>query len=103
MAAQFASGRNALAICDICGFDYKLKELKEVYRKLEPTGLLACPTCWDKDSPQLTVGMQETIDPQAIRNPRPDTSELPTSRAFIMPIVSTPLFIQLGDVQGVVS
>lgn len=102
MAAQYSSGRNSLAICDICGFQYKHKDLKEVYRKLEPTGLLACPPCWDKDHPQLTVGMQETTDPQGIRNARPDSAELAASRAFIIPIVSTPSFVQLGDVEGVI-
>ena len=33
-----------------------------------------CPACWDPDQPQLKVGMFPVFDPQALRNPRPDTS-----------------------------
>ena len=30
MANKFASGKNAIAECDRCGFQYKLKQLKEL-------------------------------------------------------------------------
>lgn len=33
-----------------------------------------CPECWDPDQPQLLLGMFPVDDPQAVRNPRPDTT-----------------------------
>jgi|TARA_B100001059_G_scaffold53487_1_gene47632 hypothetical protein len=73
---RFASARKALAICDICGFSYKLKELRPLYVKGNNTNTLACPTCWNPDHPQLSLGEFPVNDPQALRNPRPDTAEL---------------------------
>jgi len=35
---------------------------------------MVCPACWEPDQPQLQLGMYPVNDPQAIRNPRPDTS-----------------------------
>ena len=74
MASQFASGKWAIAECDRCGFQYKLKRLRELVVKTKTANLLVCPTCWEKDHPQLQLGMYPVNDPQAIRNPRPDTS-----------------------------
>jgi hypothetical protein len=71
---QFASGKFAISECDVCGFRYKLTELKPLTIKTKNTNILACPTCWDPDHPQLQLGMYPVNDPQAIRNPRPDTS-----------------------------
>ncbi len=51
MPNRFASGKYAISQCDRCGFRYKLKELKS-----------------------LQLGMYPVDDPQAIRNPRPDTT-----------------------------
>ena len=33
-----------------------------------------CPECWEPDQPQLQLGMYPVNDPQAVREPRPDTS-----------------------------
>ena len=44
---------------------------EQLQRKYE---LLVCPTCWDPDQPQLMLGTFPVDDPQALRNPRPDTS-----------------------------
>ncbi len=74
MASRFASAKRALAECDICGFQYKLRELKNLIRKGKDTNLKACPTCWNPDHPQLKLGEFPVDDPQAIRNPRPDRS-----------------------------
>ena len=74
MAARFASSKNALAMCDVCGFQYKLRQLKVLVRKGVSTNLKACPTCWNPDHPQLKLGMYPVDDPQAIQDPRPDTS-----------------------------
>jgi hypothetical protein len=33
MSYKYASGQKAIAICDVCGFQYKLRELKELIVK----------------------------------------------------------------------
>jgi len=81
MAAQFASAKYAIADCDRCGFQYKLKTLKEIYIRAKKTNILVCSTCWEPDQPQNFVGMYPINDPQAIRNPRPDTSYAQTARS----------------------
>lgn len=72
MSSKFASAKNSIAECDVCGFRYKLKELRPLVIKLKTTAILACPTCWVPDQPQLQLGMYPVEDPQAVRNPRPD-------------------------------
>jgi len=74
MANRFASGKNAIAICDRCGFQYKLKELKELIVKTKKINILVCFECWEPDQPQLQLGMYPIDDPQALRNPRNDVS-----------------------------
>ena len=71
MGQPFASAKNAVGICDRCGFQYKLQELKSEVVDLHVTGLLVCYECWDPDQPQLQLGRWPVNDPQAIRNPRP--------------------------------
>ena len=74
MGNKFASGKNAIAECDVCGFRYKLTELKPLTIKTKVTNILACPECWTPDQPQLQLGMYPVSDPQAVRNPRADNS-----------------------------
>lgn len=71
MGSPFASSKNAIGICDRCGFQYSLPELKSEVVDLHATGFLVCPQCWDPDQPQLQVGRWPVSDPQALRNPRP--------------------------------
>jgi hypothetical protein len=80
MAHKYASGQKAIAICDICGFQYRLRELKQLIRKNNKTNLKACPECWNPDQPQNRLGEFPVDDPQAIRDPRPDSAELEVSR-----------------------
>lgn len=74
MASKFSSGKYAIAECDRCGFRYKLKQLKSLVIKTKNVNILVCPTCWEPDQPQLSLGLYPVNDPQAVRNPRPDTS-----------------------------
>jgi hypothetical protein len=74
MGNRFASGRHSIAECDRCGQRYKLKQLKKEIIKLKEYNLLVCPECWDPDQPQLQLGMFPVDDPQAVRNPRNDTT-----------------------------
>jgi len=71
---QFSSGKNAISECDRCGFRYKLKQLKQLIIKTKNVNILVCPTCWEPDQPQLSLGLYPVNDPQAVRNPRPDVS-----------------------------
>lgn len=72
--AHFAAGKRALGVCDRCGFQYLLSELKPLTVKTKNINTLVCPTCWEPDHPQLRLGMYIVQDPQALRNPRPDNS-----------------------------
>jgi hypothetical protein len=74
MPSQFSSAKHSIAECDRCGFRYKLHQLKGLVIKTKNTNILVCPTCWEPDQPQLQLGMYPVNDPQAVRNPRPDTS-----------------------------
>lgn len=74
MGNRFASGKIAIAECDRCGQQYKLKRLKTEIIKQRKYELLVCPECWDPDHPQLMLGTFPVDDPQALRNPRKDTT-----------------------------
>jgi hypothetical protein len=74
MPSRFATGKYAIAECDRCGGRYKLKELKKQVLKTKLFAIKVCPSCWDPDHPQLQLGMYPVNDPQAVREPRPDTS-----------------------------
>ena len=76
MGSPFASGKKSISICDRCGFQFLLKNLKYEVVKLKRTGLLVCQECWSPDHPQLQLGMYPVQDPQALRNPRRDNSYL---------------------------
>lgn len=71
---KYASGKHAIAECDICGQRYKLKELKKLTIKTKQVSIKACLECWNSDHPQLQLGMYPVYDPQAVQEPRPDTS-----------------------------
>ena len=74
MGNRFASGKRSIAMCDRCGQQFKLKRLKEEVIKTKRFNLLVCEECWDPDHPQLQLGMYPVDDPQAVRNPRRDST-----------------------------
>ena len=74
MGNRFASGKYSLAECDRCGQRYKLKQLKFEVIKTKLYQLKVCDECWDPDQPQLQLGMYPVDDPQAVMQPRPDTT-----------------------------
>ena len=74
MSNKYTSNKNALADCDVCGFQYKLKTLKSLFVRKTKTNILACTECWNPDQPQNMQGMYPVEDPQAVRDPRPDKS-----------------------------
>jgi hypothetical protein len=74
MPNRFASGKYAISQCDRCSFRYKLKDLRRLIIKTKNVNILVCHECWEPDQPQLSLGLYPVDDPQALRNPRPDTS-----------------------------
>ena len=73
MPSKYASGKHAIAQCDRCNFRYPLKQLKRLVIKTKNVNILVCPECWEPDQPQLSLGLYPVNDPQAVRNPRPDS------------------------------
>ena len=73
MPTKYASAKNSIAQCDRCGFRYKLKELKRLVIKTKNVNILVCTECWEPDQPQLSLGLYPVNDPQAVRDPRPDS------------------------------
>jgi NAD-dependent SIR2 family protein deacetylase len=65
----YASGKFAKAICDRCGFEYKLLELKK-----EWNGLKTCPECYEPKHPQLEP-TPTVADAQALYEPRPNNDK----------------------------
>ena len=76
MPNKFSSGKFAIAECDRCGQRFKLKELRKLIIKTHLVNIKVCNECWEPDQPQLSLGMYPVDDPQAVREPRPDTSYL---------------------------
>jgi hypothetical protein len=103
MGARYASNRNALAECDVCGFQYRLRQLKPLVIAAAITSIKACPECWNPDQPQLLLGTFPINDPQAIRDPRPDFTGYPESRARIQPVDPLFAFGQVGQVTIVIT
>ena len=51
-----------------------MQELRKQVLKTKIYSIKVCQSCWDPDQPQLQLGMYPVNDPQAVREPRPDTS-----------------------------
>ena len=79
MSSKFTEGHRAIAECDICGFRFKLKELRSLVVKTKEVKTKACRQCWVPDHPQLLLGMYPVSDPQALRDPRPDRNSYTAS------------------------
>ena len=74
MPNRFASGKWAISECDRCGFRYKLKDLRKLTIKTKLVSIKVCPSCFELDQPQLSLGLYPVQDFQSVREPRPDTS-----------------------------
>lgn len=97
----------ALGLCDRCGFEYKLSQLKVEFYDQRPNGLLVCPTCWDLDNPQLQLGRFSADDPQSLFDPRPDIDRTPSTTYFgWMPVgnpITQTITVSLGNVTVLVT
>ena len=97
MSRRFASGKNALAECDRCGFRYKLSQLKKLVINESDTNIKVCPQCWEPDHPQNLHGKYPVDDPQAIRDPRPDYAGYEQSRSMAVPVNGIQLTYSVGQ------
>lgn len=97
MANPYVTGRKVPGICDVCGFRFKLNTLRPLTVDGRVTETRACRSCWTPDQPQLQLGRFPVIDPQAVRNPRPDTG-LSSSREVAVDITGVALGVNLGYV-----
>ena len=81
--AKFANGKYAFGFCDRTGFRYKLKDLVPQVRAGRMTGLMVGKDMLDEAQPQNFLGrLGDYADPQALRDPRPDTSQDTSRRLF---------------------
>ena len=78
---SYASGKYALAVCDRCGQQYKYSQLREEVENGRRNGLRVCSPCHDEDHPQLRLGKEKVVDPQALRDPRPDADQVATNNS----------------------
>jgi len=62
----YASAKFARALCDRCGFEYKLGELRE-----EWNGFKTCPDCYEPKAPQIEP-LPVVNDSEALYKPRPN-------------------------------
>ena len=65
----YAVGKFALGLCDRCGFEYKLNDLKKEWNSLK-----TCPECFEPKAPQLEP-TPVVNDPEALYNPRPNNDK----------------------------
>ncbi len=94
------SRKNSIAMCDRCGFQFKLTALRKEVIKTKTYNLLVCDSCWDPDQPQLQLGMYPVDDPQGIRDPRPDLSYKVSGRTGLQIALTNS---SAADAQGILS
>tara|TARA_R110000824_G_scaffold55210_2_gene152202 strand:- start:2895 stop:3239 length:345 start_codon:yes stop_codon:yes gene_type:complete len=80
--SSYAAGKKAFGFCDRTGFRYLLKDLVPQIENGRPNGLLVGRDVVDEDQPQLQLGRLKTLDPQALRNPRPDTGQAESRKLY---------------------
>jgi len=93
MATRFASYKRAFGYCDLCGQRYDLKVMKKIYIMGKLINTKRCTECWEIDHPQNWVGIigsqKVSNDPQALREPRPDTNRNDSCSDFAFAPVAT--------------
>ena len=102
--SAYAVGRKAIGICDRCGFEYPLHELRKETINQFQVNLKVCPQCWDPDQPQTLLGKFPITDAQALRDPRPDTGAAESrSLSGFDPVRGMELRGSIGIAHGAVS
>ena len=106
MATRFASKKRAFAFCDRCGQRCQLKVMTYTYVLGHKQNIKVCKECRDEnngDHPQYWVGIiggqKVANDPQALREPRPDTNRNESCSDFAYnPIATQTLNFYLNNV-----
>ncbi|MAK37325.1 MAG: hypothetical protein CMC15_14315 [Flavobacteriaceae bacterium] len=83
--STYAAGKKAYGISDRSGFRYRLHRMKK-----EWTGMLVGYDEWEAKQPQLEP-LGNVIDPQALKDPRPDKTETLDVYAGV-PVIEGPTF-----------
>jgi len=104
MATRFASYKRAFGYCDLCGQRYDLKVMKKIYIMGKLINTKRCTECWEIDHPQNWVGIigsqKVSNDPQALREPRPDTNRNDSCADFAFnPVATQQLTTYLNNVR----
>lgn len=104
MATRFASSKGKISFCDLCGQRYDLDKLKKIYIMGKLINTKRCPECWDPDHPQNWVGIigsqKVSNDPQALREPRPDTNRNDSCSDFAFsPVATQQINFRLNSLQ----
>ena len=96
----WAAGEQARGQCDRCGrTDVLLKELDRQFINRKDSGLKVCDECLDIDHEQWDVGKFPIWDPQALKDARPDGSELGSTTYFAWnPVASLYMTASVGTV-----
>lgn len=102
MSVPYAKGKWSFGFCDTCNQRYDLRDLKIQIVAGRATNIKNCPYCLDKDHPQYFVGRVPINDPQALLNPRPDTSQVESRELWGWNPVGNPTVCITGQV-GVIS
>ena len=93
MATRFASYKRAFGFCDLCGQRYDLRTMRKIYILGKLINTKRCKECWEIDHPQNWVGIiggqKSANDPQALREPRPDTNRNDSCSDFAFNPVAT--------------
>ena len=99
---KYATGKHALGISDRSGVAYPLHMMRK-----ECTGMLVGFDEWEQKHPQLLT-RRKVMDPQALKNPRPDIVE-PLDVFVGVPLVEAPNLraltgiTQIGQVSVVIT
>ena len=73
----YALGKFAKALCDRCGFEYKLNELREEWNNLK-----VCPDCFEPKAPQIDPRPVVSA-PEALYKPRPN-NDVEVGEGFVV-------------------
>ena len=106
MATRFASNKRAFSFCDRCGQRCQLKVMTYTYVLGHKQNIKVCKECRDEnngDHPQYWVGIiggqKVANDPQALREPRPDTNRNESCSDFAYnPVATQTLNFYLNNV-----
>lgn len=102
---MYARASRAKGRCDRCGFTFLLAALREEVEDGRKTGAKVCPTCFDPDHPIYKRGRINFIDPQTLRDPRPDADQPSSTSYFGWAPIGNPITrvsLSLGDLKIIV-